>query len=77
MPITFSEPIRHGAGRPHTVPLPPIRRSTCPPGLAIRTLNIRDYRGFGLSQAIRSVEHVGFDIILLTEKKHTTGCNTM
>ena len=45
------------------------RRPPHPPGIAIRTLNIWDGRGFGLAQAIWAVEHGGFDVMLLTETK--------
>ena len=39
------------------------------PGLAIRTLNIRYRWGFGLEQAIQTVERGFFDIMLLTKTK--------
>ena len=35
-------------------------------------LNIQDGRGFRLVQAIRKVEHGGFDIMLLTKTKIQT-----
>ena len=72
MPLTFSQPILHVAGRLHTAP-PPLRRPPpCPPGLTIGALNLRDGQGFGLAQAIQAVEHGGFDVMILTETKIQT-----
>ena len=67
MPLTFYQPILHGADCLHTAPLTPRRRPPLPPGLDIRTLNIWDGQGFGLAQAIRAVEYGEFDLMLLTE----------
>ena len=38
-----------------------------PSNIDISTLNIWDGRGFGLVQAIQSVERGGFDLMLLTD----------
>ena len=38
-----------------------------PQGLSIRTFNIRNGRGFGLTQAIRAVHIGGLDLMILTE----------
>ena len=69
MPLNFYRLIPHGANRLHMAPLPLCCRPPRPPRLAIRTLNIRDGRGFGLAQAIREMEHRGFERMLLTETK--------
>ena len=69
MPLTFSQPIVHGTNHLHMAPPPPLRRTPFPPGLVIRTVNIRHRRGFGLVQAILAVEHGGFDVMILTEKE--------
>ena len=45
------------------------RRPPRPPGLAIRTLNIRDDRDFGLAQDIWVVERGGFKVMILTKTK--------
>ena len=69
MPLNFSWPIPHSADCLHTASPPPSRLPWRLPGLAIRTLNIRDGRGFGMVQAIRAVECGGFDVMLLTDTK--------
>ena len=76
MPITFYQTIHHGTNRQHTAPPPPRHRPSYPPGLAIRTLNIRDGRGFGLAQAIRALELSGFDLMLLTDTNPDGGVLT-
>ena len=68
-PLAFSQPIPHGADRLHTAPPRLCLRPPYPPGLAIRTLNIRYGRGFGLAQAIWAVERGGLDVMLLTKTK--------
>ena len=67
MPLTFYQPILHGADRLHMALLPPRRRPSRPLRTAIGTCNIRDGRVFGLAQAIQEVERGGFDLMLLTE----------
>ena len=69
MPLNFSRTIPHGVNRMHTAPPPLHRWSLRSPRLAIGTLNIRDGQGFGLAQAIRAVERVFFDVMLLTKTK--------
>ena len=67
VPVTFSRQIPHGADRLDMAP--PRRWPRCPPGLAIRTLNIRYGGGFGMEQAIQELELRGFDVMMLTETK--------
>ena len=67
MPLTFSWTIPHGAGLLHMALLLLHRQPRHPLGIAIRTLNIRDGRGFGMVQAIRSVERGGFYLMLPTK----------
>ena len=68
MPLAFSQTILCGADYLHTAPSPSHHRPPCPLGLAIGALNIQDFRGFVLAQAIRAVEYGGFDVMLLKEK---------
>ena len=71
MPICFNQLIIHGSYLFHTPP-PPFRlRPPLPYGLSLRTYNIRNGWGFGLTQAIRVVQIGGFDIIILTDTKIT------
>ena len=56
MPLTFYQPIPHGADHLHTSPPSPCRQTRRPPGIFIGTLNIQDDRGFILAQAIWAVE---------------------
>ena len=67
MPLTVSRLILHGADHLHMVPPPPRRRPPRLPSLAIRKINIRDGRGFGLAEAIQEMERRGFDVMLLME----------
>ena len=67
--LTFSQPIPPGAECLHMAPPPPRHWPQRPPGITIRTINIRYCRRFGLAQAIREVERGGFDVMLLTKTK--------
>ena len=72
MPLTFSHLIPHCVNRLHRAPLPPRIWTSCPPGISISTLNIRDGWGFGLVQDIRVMERGGFGVMILTKTKIST-----
>ena len=55
MSLNLSLLILHVADRLHMEQLPKFRGPPIPPRIAIGTLNIRDGKGFGLSQSIRAV----------------------
>ena len=69
IPLTFYRPIPHGADRLNTAPPLPHRQPPLPPGIAIGTLNIQDFRGFRMVQAIRALGRGGFDVTILAETK--------
>ena len=67
MPIFCTRLLCHGDNQIHTAPLR--RRKTRPHGLNLGTYNIRYSRGFGLHHAIRVVQLVNYDVMILTETK--------
>ena len=71
MPISLTQPIRHG-GTAFTQRRR-LRLAICyaPKGLFIRTYNIHNGWGFELSQAIQVVQVGVFDLMVLTETKVT------
>ena len=69
MPLTSYQPIIYGSDRLNIALPPPCRWPQCSPGISIGTLNIRYGRGFGLAQAILTVERGVFDVMLLTKTK--------
>ena len=63
--------ILHGRERLNSAPPPLRRQPSLPQGLSIETYNIRNGRGFEISQAIRVVQVGGFDLMILMETKVT------
>ena len=63
------QPLSHGGVRFHTALPPPQRRPPQPPGLNLRTYNIRYSFILGLLQAIQAVNMGNYDVMLLAEWK--------
>ena len=69
IPLTFYQPILHGSCLLHTAPTLLHRRPRIPPGIAIGTLNIQDFRSFRMTQAIRTAERGFLEVMILTKTK--------
>ena len=65
-PINFTRPPNHGSNLLQMAPLPSLIRNPWPPGLNIRTYNVRDSRGFGTPQAIRTNQVGNYNIMIMT-----------
>ena len=71
MPICLTQSISNGQDHPHTAPPSPLRRTLRPRGLFLGKLNIRNCRGYRLTQAIQVLQIGGFNLMILTEIKIT------
>ena len=74
MLITFSQTTYQGSGFLHTAPPPARRWTPLPPGISIRTRNIRYGRCCGLAKDIQEVEHSGLDLMSLMETIQMKAC---
>ena len=71
MPNCLTQPISHDRYRLHPAPPPPRQSAPRPRGLSLRTLNIRNGRGYGLVQAMQGVHILGFYLMILTDTNNT------
>ena len=67
MPICFNLTLPLVSNRIHTTPLPPRHWTKLPPGINLRTYNIRDSHVIGLPQAIRAIQLGYYNLMLLME----------